>query len=94
MSTVTESAPSQRRSGEIIDRQPHGSGFRGRMGTYFVQDGETGEHFGFDYSDIVTEGFRTIRVGERVRFFTSTADAERASFVIRLDQPDVEDFYQ
>jgi hypothetical protein len=35
------------------------------MGTYFVRDDGTGTTCSFDYSDIVTEGFRTIRTGER-----------------------------
>jgi hypothetical protein len=37
----------------------------GRLGTYFVRDDETGTTCSFDYSDIVTEGCRTIRTGER-----------------------------
>jgi hypothetical protein len=40
------------------------------------------------------EGFRTIRTGERVRFHRPSADAWRAVFVIRLDQPDPEAFYE
>jgi hypothetical protein len=37
------------------------------MGTYFIRDDETGTIYSFSYADIVTEGFRTIRTGERVR---------------------------
>jgi hypothetical protein len=81
------------RFGRITDRQPSGSGPGGRMGTYFVQDDQTGTVFTFDYSDIVTEGFRTIRTGERVRFLTDPAAPGRAVYVIRLDLPDVEAYY-
>jgi hypothetical protein len=46
------------------------------------------------YPDIVTEGFRTIRTGERVRFLTQPADPGHASYVIRLDLPDIEAYYE
>jgi hypothetical protein len=48
----------------------------------------------FSYADIVTEGFRTIRTGERIRFLTDPADTSHAIYVIRLDLPDVEEYYQ
>ena len=48
--------------------------------------------YGFDYSDIVTEGFRTVVVGEWVRF--DVDDAGHARFVIRLDLPEGEEFYR
>jgi hypothetical protein len=86
---VSGVAPGQR-FGRITDRQPSGSGSGGRMGTYFVQDDATGEIRSFDYSDIVTEGFRTIRTSERVRYLTDPARSDHATYVIRLDLPDVE----
>ncbi|MGW4793152.1 hypothetical protein ACWEPC_12160 [Nonomuraea sp. NPDC004297] len=82
------------RFGYIVDRMPSGSGQGGRQGTYIVRDAQNGTHFSFMYADIVTEGFRTIRTGERVRFIIDPGDPERASYVIRLDQPDVEDYYR
>jgi hypothetical protein len=82
------------RFGRITDRQPSGSGPGGRLGTYFVLDDETGATCSFSYADIVTEGFRTIRTGERVRFLTDAADPGHAIYVIRLDLPDVEDYYK
>jgi len=81
------------RFGRITDRQPSGSGPGGRMGTYFVRDDETGRVYSFSYADIVTEGFRTIRTGERVRFLTDPIDADHAIYVIRLDLPDMEEHY-
>jgi|GEM_PF-3058456 len=81
------------RFGRITDRQPSGSGPGGRMGTYFVRDDETEETCSFSYADIVTEGFRTIRTGERVRFLTDPADPNHAIYVIRLDLPDVGAYY-
>jgi hypothetical protein len=47
----------------------------------------------FSYADIVTEGFRTIRTGERVRFLADPADPGHAVYVIRLDLPDAEQYY-
>ena len=81
------------RFGRITDRQPSGSGPGGRMGTYFVRDDETGTTLSFSYADIVTEGFRTIRTGERVRVLTDPADPTHAIYVIRLDLPDIEQYY-
>ena len=81
------------RFGRITARQPSGSGPSGRMGTYFVRDDETGTVYSFDYSDIVTEGFRTIRTGERVRYLTDPANPGHAGYVSRLDLPDVETYY-
>jgi hypothetical protein len=82
------------RFGRITDRKPSGSGPDGRFGTYFVCDDETGMTCSFSYADIVTEGFRTIRTGERVRFLTDPADPGHAIYVIRLDLPDIEECYE
>ena len=84
---------SGQRFGRIVDRQPSGSGPGGRMGTYFVRDDETGAVYSFSYADIVTEGFRTIRTGERVRFLADADEAGHASYVIRLGLPDMEEYY-
>jgi len=86
--------PGGQRFGRITDRRPSGSGPGGRLGTYFVRDDETATTYSFDYADIVTEGFRTIRTGERVRFLADFADPGHASYVIRLDLPDIEDYYE
>jgi hypothetical protein len=82
------------RFGRVVDRQPSGSGPAGRLGTYFVRDDETGVVCSFSYADIVTEGFRTIRTGERVRYLAEPDDLGRATYVIRLDTPDVEAYYE
>ncbi|MFD2415394.1 hypothetical protein [Amycolatopsis pigmentata] len=89
-----ESARDNQRIGEVVERQPFGSGQQGRTGTYFVRDEETGTHYSFNYMEIVTEGFRTIRVGERVRFFLDPDQPTHARYVIRLDQPEIEEFYR
>lgn len=80
--------------GRVIDRRAFGGGHQGRLGSYVVQDEADGASYVFDYTDIVTEGFRTIRTGERVRFHLAGSDTWRATFVIRLDQPDPEAFYE
>lgn len=81
------------RHGTIIDRRASGGGVNGTLGSYIVQDDEDQRYYGFDYRQIVTEGFRTIRTGERVRFYVSGASPDRAEFVIRLDQPDPSEYY-
>lgn len=81
------------RLGTIVDRRPSGGGTTGALGSYIVRDDEDERYYGFDYRQIVTEGFRTIRTGERVRFHVSAESPDRAEFVIRLDQPDPAEYY-
>ena len=81
------------RFGRITDRRPSGSGPGGRAGTYVVRDDITGLTYSFNYADIVTEGFRTIRTGERVRFLVNHGAPGQACYVVRLDMPDVEALY-
>lgn len=87
-------AQGEQRFGYIVERKPHGSGRDGRLSTYIVRDADTGTRHSFMYADIVTEGFRTLRIGERVRFLVNSEDPERAGYVIRMDLPDVEDYYR
>ena len=91
---VAQAGGSGQRFGRVTDRQPSGSGIGGRFGTYFIQDDETGMMYSFSYPDIVTEGFRSIRTGERARFLVDPANPGHAVYVIRLDLPDVEELYQ
>jgi hypothetical protein len=80
------------RFGHIVDRQPAAAGPHRVTDAYYVRDDSTGTVHGFDYSDIVTEGFRTILLGERVRFDVEPASG-KARYVIRLDLPEVDEFY-
>ncbi|WP_416958638.1 hypothetical protein [Streptomyces sp. Agncl-13] len=82
------------RHGAIVDRRPSGGGLSGALGSYVVRDDEDERYYSFDYRQIVTEGFRTIRTGERVRFHLSAESPDRAEFVIRLNQPDPAEFYR
>ena len=81
------------RFGRVTDRRPSGSGPGGRQGTYFIRDDETRTTYSFSYADIVTEGFRTVRTGDRSRFLIDSAAPGHAIYVIRLDLPDVEEQY-
>ncbi|MFD9438860.1 hypothetical protein ACFWBR_08075 [Streptomyces sp. NPDC060006] len=82
------------RRGTIVDRRPSGGGPSGAHGSYIIRDDEDERYYGFDYRQIVTEGFRTVRTGERVRFHVSAESPDRAEFVIRLDQPDAAEYYR
>lgn len=82
------------RHGVIVDRRASGGGPTGAVGAYVVQDEADGHHYTFDYTQIVTEGFRTIRTGERVRFHVAAGRPGAAEFVIRLDQPDPAEYYR
>ena len=82
------------RHGTIVDRRPNGGGLSGALGSYVVRDDEDERYYTFDYRQIVTEGFRTIRTGEHVRFHIGAESPDRAEFVIRLDQPDPAEYYR
>ena len=71
----------------------HGHDRASRDDDCHVRDDDTGITYTFGYPDIVTEGFRSLRLDERVRFLPDPARPGRASYVIRLDTPDVEDYY-
>jgi hypothetical protein len=86
-------ARGSQRFGHVTSR-PSAGGPDGHEDSYLVRDDETGVTYSFSYADIVTEGFRAIRTGERVRFLTGPADPNRAVYVIRLDLPDVEEYYK
>ena len=83
------------RFGHITGRPPSAAGDNAgaHPGTYLVRDDETGITYTFSYTDIVTEGLRTIRAGERVRFLADGARPGHASYVIRLDLPSVQELY-
>ena len=82
------------RFGHVTGRPPSAAEPVCDAGSHLVRDGETGITYSFSYADIVTEGFRAIRAGERVRFLTDPADPGHAVYVIRLDLPDVEEYYK
>jgi len=82
------------RFGRVTGRHPSAGGPGAHPGTYLVRDDETGNTYSFGYADIVTEGLRTIRTGERVRFLIDHARPGHASYVIRLDLPDIGEYYK
>lgn len=92
---VAGGAAGRQRFGRVTDPVPGAPGSEpGGRGRYAVRDDETGAIFGFGFADIVTEGLRAVRPGERVRFLTDPAAPGRAAYVIRLEAPDAEDYYQ
>lgn len=85
---------SEAHHGVIVDLRPSGGGPTGSLGAYVVRDEVDGHHYTFDYTQIVTEGLRTVRIGERVRFHVSADRPGQAEFVIRLNQPDPAEYYR
>jgi hypothetical protein len=85
--------PGGQRFGHVTGERPLATGQGVEPGVYLVRDDSTDITYSFDHTDIVTEGFRTIRSGERVRFLIDNAHPGKASYVIRLDLPDVEAYY-
>jgi hypothetical protein len=84
---------SGQRFGYVTGERPVASDQGAQPGSYLVRDDSSGTIYSFDHTDIVTEGFRTVRSGERVRFLIDPAHPGKASYVIRLDLPDVEAYY-
>ncbi|MFI1720960.1 hypothetical protein [Streptomyces sp. NPDC020489] len=82
------------RHGIILGRRPSGGGPGGALGAYVVQGDEDERCYGFGHRRIVTEGFRTTRTGEGVRFRAGAESLDRAEFVIRLGRPDPAEYYR
>ena len=82
------------RYGTIVDTRLSGGGPTGVLSSYVIRDDEDERYYSFDYRHIVTEGFRTIRAGEHVRFHISAESPDRAEFVIRLAQADPAEYYR
>ena len=84
---------SGQRFGHITGERPAAGGQDAQPGAYLVCDDTSGITYSFDHTDIVTDGFRTVRSGELVRYLIDHAHPGKASYVIRLDLPDVEAYY-
>ena len=82
------------RFGHVTGHRPSATGHGAQTGTYLVRDDDSGITYSFGYTDIVTEGLRSIRTGEHVRFLIDHAHPGYARYVIRLDLPDIESYYQ
>ena len=91
---VDRSARGGQHFGQVTGRRPRANGHSGHQDTYLVRDEQTGITYSFGYADIVTEGLRTIRTSERVRFLIDHAHPGHASYVIRLDLPDIAEYYK
>ncbi|HVB43029.1 MAG TPA: hypothetical protein VNF47_10040 [Streptosporangiaceae bacterium] len=81
------------RYGHIISREPAPGEAAGEAGKYQVRDDDTGQMYSFGRDDIVTEGFRSVRAGEHVRFLADPALHGQARYVVRLDLPDIAEYY-
>jgi hypothetical protein len=92
--TANRDGPRGQRFGHVTGHQDITGEPGDRQRSYLVQDEETGLSYSFGYADIVTEGLRTIRTGERIRFLIDPGRPRHASYVIRLDLPDTAEYYQ
>lgn len=80
-------------AGRVVESVRGGGGQTGKGSTYVIE-AEDGQRYTCDYTDIVTESFRTMRNGDRVRF-RPLADmlGLQATHVIKLDEPGFEELY-
>jgi hypothetical protein len=82
------------RFGHVTGHRPTPAARGERTSTYLVRDDDTGTTYAFDSADIVTEGLRTLRPGERIRFLADPGNPGHAVYIIRLDLPDTEEYYK
>lgn len=93
MSPTSDPLRARFRTGEVVGHKPYSAGPGQTSSTYLVESSD-GTRYAFDYSDLLTEGFRTIEIGERVRFVgREEAGALRARYVVKLDDDLSELFY-
>jgi hypothetical protein len=82
-------------AGVVISARAIGGGAAGKGSTYII-DGEDGRQYGCEYTDIVTEGFRSLRPGNLVRFVPAADELGldlRAKQILKLDEPTVGELY-
>ena len=87
-------SPGGQRFGHVTGHRPSATGHGAQPGTYLVRDDDSAITYSFGYTDIVTEGLRSIRTRERVRFLIDHTHPGYARYVVRLDLPDIESYYQ
>lgn len=93
MPEVSASGSARFISGRVVDAVRTGGGIEGTGSSYFVR-GEDDELYVCDYTDLVTEGFRTLLVGDIVRFVPSDDGVDlRATQVLKIDEPVTDDYY-
>jgi hypothetical protein len=79
--------------GEVVASNARGGGAKGTGSVYTVRTTDATEYL-CEYVDIVTEGFRTLKVGDVVRFTPVTEFGERfARQVLRAHEPAIEELY-
>jgi len=80
--------------GVVVAARAQGGGPTGRGSVYTIRSPQ-GEDYSCDYLEIVTVGFRTLKVGDRVRFEPVGDElSERlARHVIKIDQPTWDELY-
>lgn len=76
--------------GRCVDSRRRGGGHTGVASVYILEDSD-GERHACDYTDLVSDGFRTLEVGDEVRYEATeeAADAadrdlRKARYVVRL----------
>lgn len=75
--------------GVVVEHLPYGGGPAGRAGLSIVR-GEDGIEYACDYTDVASDGFRTLQIGDHVRFVPGEDPkngAPRATFVLHLEYP-------
>lgn len=77
--------------GRVVSRNPYSV----LGGSDYIIEGEDGLNYKAHYSDILTEGMRTFRISEKVRFIPGKADGQlQALYILRIDIIGEELFYQ
>lgn len=91
---MSEELSAEYLSGQVVDASVDTRGGREGKGTIYIVEDDEGRRYTCDYTDIVTEGFRTLRPGDVVRFTPIDDTLGRfAQHVLKLNEPTGSDFY-
>jgi hypothetical protein len=80
-------------SGRVVEVRTSGGGPRRGASVYYIED-ESGVRYRCEYIDLVTDGFRTLRVGDVVRF-TPVVEfgVNAARNILKINEPSTHELY-
>jgi hypothetical protein len=80
-------------AGQVDDAARSGGGIEGKGSLYHIR-GDDRRTYVCDYTDLVTEGFRTLLIGDVVRFVPDDDGIDlRALQVLKLQEPTTDEYY-
>ncbi|WP_166139830.1 hypothetical protein [Nocardioides ochotonae] len=79
--------------GQVVASVARGGGARGTGSVYKIR-ADSGEEYTCEYIDVVTEGFRTLKTGDVVRFApVDEMGEQRARQILKIADATLDDLY-